>query len=148
MLLACVQAWRCKQARALLCKLREELPQRKAAAAWQRMIKAAKAALWQQQLEAAARETAALVIQGAVRGWQVRRVTARQIAGIKRLQVGVSAGVKVVEARSRIQLFLCSTQDGCSSPAGDILMAWHMIVMITCRQPAAATVPLANHYQE
>lgn len=76
----------------MLCKLQAQQPQRRAREAWQQVIKAAQAALWQQQLEAAAREAAVLVIQSAARGWQVRRMTSRQVAGIKRLQVEMAHG--------------------------------------------------------
>ncbi|KAF8065931.1 Aspm [Scenedesmus sp. PABB004] len=80
------RAWRCARARAELPRLRAELPRRRAVAAWRRALAAARAHLAEQRAEAARREAAALVIQSAVRGWQVRRVTSRQLAGVRRFQ--------------------------------------------------------------
>jgi hypothetical protein len=46
------------------------------------------AAQRRQRLEAVRRQLAILALQSAVRGWLVRREVAKQLAGIRRFQVG------------------------------------------------------------
>jgi hypothetical protein len=84
-----VQAWRCSQARSKLQQLRKALPRARACKAWQRLLAAAQQAAWQQRLQEAREQEAALAIQAAYRAWRVRRVTAKQLAGVRRFQVGV-----------------------------------------------------------
>lgn len=83
-----VQAWRCVQATAMVAQLREALPHRTAQRNWQRAVATVQEALRRQRLEAERQKLAATAIQSAVRGWQVRRVVAKQLAGIRRFQVG------------------------------------------------------------
>jgi hypothetical protein len=82
-----VQAWRCRQARTELSQLKAALPRKRARKAWLRLLAAAQQAAWQQQLRETQRQEAVLAIQSAYRGWQVRRVTAKQLAGVRRFQV-------------------------------------------------------------
>lgn len=83
-----VQAWRCAKARQQLHGLKAALPRKLAHKAWLRLLTAAQHASWQQQLRAVQQEEAVLAIQAAYRGWVVRRVTAKQLAGVRRFQVG------------------------------------------------------------
>lgn len=82
-----VQAWRCRQARMELSQLKAAVPRKRARKAWLRMLKVAQQAAWQQRLRDTQRQEAVLAIQSAYRGWQVRRVTAKQLAGVRRFQV-------------------------------------------------------------
>lgn len=81
------QAWRCARARADLHKRKAALPRQLAHKAWMRLMAAAQRAAWQQRLQEVRLQEAALTIQAAYRGWQVRRVTAKQLAGVRRFQV-------------------------------------------------------------
>lgn len=94
-LLLPLQAWRCAQARALLPKLRAELPRLRAQRAWQNAVGLVQAAQRRQRLEAARREVAVLALQSAVRGWLVRREVSKQLAGIRRFQVGAAGTAEV-----------------------------------------------------
>lgn len=89
LVLCAVQAWRCSQACSKLQQLKKALPRARACKAWQRLLAAAQQAAWQQCLQEAREQEAALAIQAAYRAWRVRRVTAKQLAGVRRFQVGV-----------------------------------------------------------
>jgi hypothetical protein len=82
-----LQAWRCSQARALLLKLRVELPKLRAQHAWHKAVGLVQAAQRRQRLQAVRRELAVLTLQSAVRGWLVRREVEKQLAGVRRFQV-------------------------------------------------------------
>lgn len=84
------QAWRCARARAQLRDMKDELPRKRARAAWQRVVAAVSAALAQQRRQQVQEEAAATALQAAVRGWLVRRAAAKQLAGIRRFQVRAS----------------------------------------------------------
>lgn len=86
-----MQAWRCRKARLELSELTTALPRKRARKAWLRLLAAAQQAAWQQRLHEMQRQDAALVIQSAYRAWRVRQVTAKQLAGVRRFQVGHSA---------------------------------------------------------
>lgn len=85
------QAWRCAKAAGELQQLKADLPRKRARAAWLRLSAAARQAALQQRLQEARREQAVLAIQAAFRGWKVRRVRSRQLAGVRRFQVGPCA---------------------------------------------------------
>jgi hypothetical protein len=70
-----------------LSQLKAALPRKRARQAWLRLLAAAQQAAWQQQLREMQRQEAVLAIQSAYRAWQVRRVTAKQLAGVRRFQV-------------------------------------------------------------
>lgn len=72
-----------------LSQLKAALPRKRARKAWLKLLAAAQRAAWQQRLCKLQQQEAALAIQAAYRGWVVRRVTAKQLAGVRRFQVRV-----------------------------------------------------------